>query len=471
MFRTTYAQVALTYYRRLFSPFWVGLMVLFALGMIFLSIIESPRVYQRLWNYSLYFFFFQCFTILFALVPIHIKEQFADSRAHLLPGFRKTHIVVAGVVSFIVAVLLPVAASLCLRLHSIGLVAVMACWFSLICCNVLFQKTWQMWIVLAGFFAGLFWGGEFLEEWCSGKYELQAIGLLALGLAIIVGCGVRLCRLNEDMPEYHRRFYKTAFSGKSQNWPGMQYSPGGLRDRLWASHMTGLTRHVQRSPDSLWSRICRWQIGMQTGWAVLWMAGVFSLMMFVPYILAMSTAQHPNTQQPQFPLAMMVMMGTVMSAATTWGILWQRRTRSMQYEFLLPVGRAAYLKQVGLAAALNQLQMWIGLAAVVVLCQQILAPQSTALTAIVLLYSALCQIGLFGLGIWFLRLRNPILVFSVGMVLIQLLMTPMVLAVRPFNNSASSWLHIVLWGSVGFAAFGLLAVWDGYRRWLVADFA
>ncbi len=163
MSHTAYSQVALTYLRRLFSPFWVGLVIVAALVMIFLPILGSQSSDQLLRRNcgGLMIFFFQGFTMLCALLSIHIKDQFADSRAHLLPEFRKTHIALAGTAVFVVAVLLPAAASACLRLHSIGLVAFLVFWFGLIGWTTLSQKTWQMFAVVVVFFAGLFWGGNF----------------------------------------------------------------------------------------------------------------------------------------------------------------------------------------------------------------------------------------------------------------------------------------------------------------------
>ena len=473
-----YIQVALTYFRRLFSSFWLGLVILVALGMIFLPVVGTPshnrQAWQNWWLFKFNFFFEGC-TILFALMLIHIKEQFTDSRAHLLPDFRKAHIVVAGAVAFVVAILLPVAASLCLRLHSIGFVAFMVFWFGLICWAFLVQKTLQMGVIFVGFmgviFVGFFpwfiWGGNFMEQLCSGKYELPALGLLAIGLAIIVYCGVRLCRLNEDMPEYYSGLKMTRWSGKGQAGAGAQWKPGGFGDRYWSRHMARLIRHAQCSPDSLWSQICRWQIGMQTGWAILWLAGVFLGVCSTPYFVV-PLIPHPNNPQPQFSIAMMVMMVTIIPTASVWGVLWRRRTQSLQYEFLLPVDRATYLKQVGVAAALNQFQLWVATSAAVVLSLQIMAPQFTSLLIDTLIYSFLCQIGIFGLGVWFLRFGKPIRIFLVGVMWMQVMMFTIVMfTAMPGPGAALR--PVILLSATGFAAFGLLAAWDGYRRWLVAD--
>jgi hypothetical protein len=462
-----YIQVALTYFRRLFSSVRVGFMTLLFLVMTFSAIIGARSAHQ-FWN-GLFVLFFYGFAVIFYVIPIHIKEQFANSRAHLLPNFRKAHIVVAGAVAFVVAVLLPAAASLWLRLHSIGLLAFMVFWFGWICLAVLFQKNWQMGVIVVAFFAVIFGGGSFMEQWCSGKFELQALGLLAIGLAIIVYCGVRLCRLNEDMPEYHLRLYKTAYSGKSQNWPGMQFAPGSFRDRLWVNQMAGLIRHAQHSPNSLWSRICRWQIGMQTVRQTLLFCVCFFLYLFFFRIFFIA---NPNNQKASL-IGMIKLFLTMIPTMVVWTVVWRRRTQSMYYEMLLPVDRATYLKQVGMAAALSQLQVWVVFGITGVLWQQIAEPQSTSAMINALACSFLCQIGLFGLAAWLVRLGNVTLLLAIVVVVTQIIVLGPLLFFITMRNPPS-WVsspQTILLAATGFAAFGLLAAWDGYRRWLVADVA
>ena len=61
---------------------------------------------------------------LFAVFAIHVKGQFADSRARLTPGFRRVHASVAAAVALLLAVLLTVLVWLA-DLRSVGLVALM----------------------------------------------------------------------------------------------------------------------------------------------------------------------------------------------------------------------------------------------------------------------------------------------------------------------------------------------------------
>jgi len=51
--------------------------------------------------------FFNGAGILFGLVAVHVKQQFADPRAHLMPGFRRAHIAGAAAAFVVLAILLP----------------------------------------------------------------------------------------------------------------------------------------------------------------------------------------------------------------------------------------------------------------------------------------------------------------------------------------------------------------------------
>jgi hypothetical protein len=463
MFKNAYAQVALTYFRRMLSPWWMVLVILFAFLMMVSSLFgPNGQTPQRFWD-SGFVFFFQGFTILFFLTAIHIKSQFADARSHLLPGFHKSHVAVAAAVVLLVTILLPMATTQFFHLHSMGLLAFMTFWFGLVCWLVLFQKTWQMFAILLVFFAGAA-GGKSLETLCSGRFELQALGLLALGLMLIVFCGVRLIRANEDMPEYHSRINLNNWAARSSAGSVQQQS-GGLSNWLTANQMAAMVRHARRAKESPWSRICRWQIGMQTGWMLLWFVAIISLSFAIPFIVLPIFVPTPPIKRDA-SIAYPAMMCVIVGAASAWGVLARRRSQAMYYEILLPIERAAYLKQVGMAAAMQQFTAWGAFAVLSLALQQMFVPQATIAMANVLIYSSLVQIGMFGLGVWFLRYRT-LLPGIVGVFVLQFTLIPVIFLSSP-GVPASSIENVLLAGAA-FAAFGLLAAWDGYRRWLTTD--
>ena len=94
-----YVQVALTYLRRPFSSWKLGILfvgtILVSLPYIFaLSRIDNHQNFamQQLLP----------FAALFLFLMVHVKDQFADSRAHLMPDFRRVHAVVAASTAVIV---------------------------------------------------------------------------------------------------------------------------------------------------------------------------------------------------------------------------------------------------------------------------------------------------------------------------------------------------------------------------------
>ena len=73
---------------------------------------------------------------LFGMFAIHVKNQFADSRARLTPGFRRVHATVAAAAALLLAVLLPIVLIWLADLRSLGLVALVVFLFGAILCSV-----------------------------------------------------------------------------------------------------------------------------------------------------------------------------------------------------------------------------------------------------------------------------------------------------------------------------------------------
>ena len=77
---------------------------------------------------------------LFGMFAIHVKNQFANSRARLTPGFRRVHATVAAAAALLLAVLLPTMLIWLADLRSVGLVALMVFLFGAIFCSVVMQS-------------------------------------------------------------------------------------------------------------------------------------------------------------------------------------------------------------------------------------------------------------------------------------------------------------------------------------------
>ena len=99
---------------------------------------------------------------------------------------------------------------------------------------------------------------------------------------------------------------------------------------------------------------------------------------------------------------------------------WDQRTPTLARELLMPVTRSAYLRQLGGAAALNQLQLWAAMSTVAVACVLVTGNDGPPLATILdlLVISGLSQIWLFGVAVWWTRCQSCLLGLLVGLVAI-----------------------------------------------------
>ena len=200
MTNNPYVQVALTYLRRPFSSWKLGLLFVFGFfAMLLVSLVGGRNGNHR------EFIFPQVmpFVFLFVFLVVHAKDQFVDSRAHLTPGFRRIHATIAGAAVFVCAVFLPAVFAWLIGWHPTGFVAVMLLLFGEIFWILLSLSGWLSWLALIGWLLLLTEPGRQLsQQFVSGKFGYQAVGIMAVGAVVILLGGIRLFRLNEDMPEY-----------------------------------------------------------------------------------------------------------------------------------------------------------------------------------------------------------------------------------------------------------------------------
>jgi hypothetical protein len=166
------------------------------------------------------------FWSLFIFLALHIKEQFAHSQAFLTPGYRRVHAMVASIAALIVVVVLPTVLSWFLDLHFIGFVAVMVLLFGTILWCVVKDSTWTHFAMFAGSIAlfGTKLGQDRFREIISGQFETLAVAIFGLGILITVLAGIRLVRLNEEMPGYYNKIQRSrqAWSDKGQILPRLE---------------------------------------------------------------------------------------------------------------------------------------------------------------------------------------------------------------------------------------------------------
>jgi hypothetical protein len=465
-----YVQVALTYVRRPFSS-WRGWLI----SVVFCFMFFPLFLPSRGWSH-------QAFgpsqlmplVFLFACLAVHAKGQFADSRARLTPGFRRVHAAVAAVAALVFAVLLPAVLAHVLGQDLIGLVAVVLLLYAAVLWVIVTGTTWTCFAMVAGFIAlfGTEPGRAWFRELVSGQREPQAAALLALGALTTLLAGVRLVRLNEDMPGFHTELqwnWDWSKMTRQQRRGDGRFLPG-LRDWIAERQMARLTRLARQAPASRWSRICRWQVGMAAGWS-LWF-WIFGTLIYVHFLVWWISTRTGKAAAPEIGAAREIGMAsfvlTLMPTVAAIGGVFQWRNFNGGQTLLLPVERKTYIRQLGAAAALSHFQLWAGMSVALLLWLLLLGagPLQPAMLAGVLAFSAAFQVVVFGAAVWTARYRSR----ALGGLVLGLLFA----ATQPMQwwlvSSRGQFPCEVAWIAGIAAALGLLITLDAYRRWLAADF-
>jgi hypothetical protein len=458
-----YFQVARTYLKRPFcslqrSLIIAGILFLFAL-FLFQS---SARV-----KYDFLPIYYILFVILFFYWAIHVKEQFADARASLTPGFRNVHAAVAAIAAIVLVILLPGVTALLIGWQFFGLISITTFLFGTI-----------LWTILSGHltFAALFWiGSNFLflyspiknsiEQIVLGMEPIQAIIIIIIGIILSITGIIRLFLLNEEKPEYHLNV-KFPIDGQAKlsnlQWKKAekQYSKGWQR---WIANrmVFKMIYHSRHAADSYWSRMHRWDYSGLSVWFSLFFAiFVNLLLMLIGFFNSRLDSPPPAVWifMPTFiPIIMSIRMAIVKNSL-------------LSHDLIMPVRRGAYLKQVGMLVAYCQFTMWGVMMAVSIVWMFTQAVKPTPEILIYSVsYSLMIQIWLFGLAVLVLSLRSITLTFLIMNI-------AAIFSAFPINfmtfeaQTMFQWRHLIMPLGCLLEAIGLLLTWWGYRRWLVADF-
>jgi hypothetical protein len=473
--RNPYAQVALTYLHRLFRSRWAGIwtllfIVVFGMMLCVAWFAKEPEAF-----------------VIFSLVSLtaisglagHMKEQFADSRAHLMPGFRRVHATVAVVAALIFIVFLPTALTWLMGFRSVGFAAIVVLLFSGSLWMTLRFTIWgclPFFTLLLGFSISIIYKPthQELAQFVSGQFEWLAFALLLIGAGSALLAGVRLVRLNEDMPEYHWNLAAQNWSGKNQatfqDWMTVYATQPKVQQAMRKRspreerHMARLIGHVRRAGISPWSRVCRWQIVPFGGWGI-----VFFCLLTV--LLAQLMAWFSPSRDVTVAMAFtMVLMPTVLSGIGGVGQMFHRG-RTFVYELSLPVDRISYIRESFSAQAFSHLRIWISTSIALALWWLTAAwpsPQPLLL-GYAWLTSACLQLPFFGVVIWVARYRSSLLPAAVGTMLGLASFSFAPLFALTDMTAWEVYLPVVTMAAVILAAFGLLLVHIAYGRWLIAD--
>ena len=413
--------------------------------------------------------------ILSLAAAMHLREQFANPRGHLLPRFARVHIAVGAVVVLCIAVLIPALLAWLAGCDRFGFLAIAVFISGVVLWAGSFR--WMGWLAAAALYTcigassvgGIGRLRHVLESLVSGQAVAAAILLTGLGTLMIFLASRRLIRLNEEMFGY---------DPPSQTG-GKVIAPVRIEGRGWLFRfieaiktfneerdVARILRHARGASVSAWSRACRWQVGMPTGRS-LWLFCLVAIL--VAQLLFGMLTEHSRWEWDSRALLLSTSLPwLILVPATSLALFYQRR-QLIGHELLMPVARGAYFRELGWAALLAQFQLWSAAAVAIVLWWLIAAQQSAPVGTImgVLAFTGLLQFTLFAVAVWLTRYPAlfPLLFILalVGVVPLTGATTTIArwLAERPYATCAA--------GVALLAAIDFLLIWAAYRRWLTSD--
>ena len=403
---------------------------------------------------------------------VHLREQFADAQARLVPRFGRVHITVAAVVLLIIAIVVPAYLAWSSGSNPTGFLAMTVFGSGTLLWAGSFRR--MGWLAAVAFYVciahssddGVRWINRAFGELISGRAAGAAALLLGLGGLMIFLTWRRLVRFNEEMFGYDRPVQTGSGVRIQIVGPGWQWGARFLR-RLEGLNeereMARVVRHARGASASPWSRVFRWQAGMVAN-RPAWLCVIVAVLA----AQLLMSAINGGAKRDSMPLLVTSLSLLIMTPIVPLAHLFER-TRMIRYELLMPVERGKYLRQLGLAILLAQFQWWSAACSATLVWWVITGRQSASLIIIAgaMGISALLQVSLFGMAIW--MARYPLL--SLGLPLL-LFVAPILAAMMAAH---APWIfdrpYAACWaGAALLAVTSVLVIYAAYRRWLVADF-
>lgn len=269
-----------------------------------------------------------------------VKEQFANPRASLLPGFRPPHLAVAVALAVPVLVLATVAMCYVKGTALLGTAAVVLVIFT----SALWWGYWPTWtwlpLVLLTCPLAFPLRHSVFTALVEGHAVVVSALLLLVSTALLKTFVARLMRLDEESPEYHVPLLTRLPSPRQADvqrtwstWGQREGQPGFPPRRVPAD-----------AGGTFWGRVRLWQFGMSELNQVALVVLGFPLCFLVCYLMT-GGMQRAVGGLVEFPIT----FGLICSAGAParWVLRWPR----LGYELLRPTTRRDFCRQMGLAFA------------------------------------------------------------------------------------------------------------------------
>ena len=392
------------------------------------------------------------------------KQQIADARASLTPGFRGPHLVFAVALSLATIALMPLLTHRALDLPLLGLiasVAIASVGFALL---AYFQSVTAVALAFAGTSLML------IDSVRDGGYAMLlgeanrlAVVVLVASLIALGWIFYRLATLHEGMSEYGRLLggrsdygWRDGRTDSTHDLP----QPSLLTRLQFAAADYRLRRVGNVFGAGAWRRVRHWMLsGEMSGgkWPAAALLAAF--LTAIPWFTGESKGDNAIV-----PLAAVfsVLLPVFCVTAT-----WMSRRRSMGYELTRPAARETFVREFGLAVATDLAEWWLWLTAAALVPVFVWGPALRIADVLAMLtISAAEQVLAFGILVSVLRVRSPRASDGSIMMSVVVVLAPIMVTVTIPRTPATT-LAIAL----GVAALGAALTYDAYRRWCEADLA
>ncbi len=414
--RNRYAQIALTYTDRWSMRAWL---ILTAMLVAWLALTRQANFSERLPMLML-----GGTACVFAatIVTSQVKEQIADPRSALTPGFRTPHLIVGGVL--LTATTLGLASYIAwrsahieggfgwpaLRIWPPGYVAIVMISAA--------AMAWMGYLQSPPFiFCVMALGAVFVMpiseplNWqtISGRAPVTACVMLALALASLIALWWRMALLNEEMREYHRldsfspnlklsmtgdRFYRRSAAAEV-GWFNEWLRGAGRIDR--ARNVLGA---------SLMRRAAHWRLAISFARANPLFGALFGMMLLVMDYFG---GLHEGKGEQGVLIAVPILIGLVVPMLIA-GCTWPRRWYTLAQDALRPATRRQFLAEQGAAMGWELMSLWFWITVGALLPTIWYRPHwlLSATTLAMLALTAAEQVLLFAVFVWIARYRGTL---------------------------------------------------------------
>jgi hypothetical protein len=473
--RSRYLQVALTYTRPAFFRGWALVM-----GAYLLWLITRTSANLRI-DVPLLITGVTLVTWFGAMVTSHAKEQLADSRAALTPGFRGPHLLVAGIILVIGVTLLPaiivaqytrldppwgwprIEVSWAGYLTLLMLVTAAMAWMTHL------QSPLAVTLTLGGgALLATSPGMRFVQNILEGRQRDVANVVLSVSVTAIVLLFWRLSRMHEEMAEYARITsaglrLKVAMTGDRVFRREARADSTRVEEFIRATSRLDQVKNVYDA--GFWRRVQHWRAVVGLGRAPIFVAVMLAIWTFtLPLIVS-----DRSSSRYIIAVALATMVPGLMVTA-----IWPRRWYVLADESLRPATRRRFLLEQCTAMALELFAAVALITTAVLLATMLLGavspireavPPSNVWRALPVLVAG--QILVFGINLWILRFRAG-WVILLPMIATTCISAPLLIAMALLDRRGG-WGDSLLVALI-LAVTGLGITFDAGRRWIVTEF-